>query len=49
VDHVLKHETRRLDQLSAADVAVFYNAEDRELDKDTLNTILLWLMKQAHE
>ena len=29
------------------EVAVSYNAEDRELDKDMLNTILSWLIKQT--
>jgi len=46
-NHVLKHETRPFEKLSAAEAAVSYNAEDRELDKDTLNTILSWLIKQT--
>jgi pimeloyl-ACP methyl ester carboxylesterase len=46
-NHVLKHETRPFEKLSAVEAAVSYNAEDRELDKDTLNTILSWLIKQT--
>jgi len=46
-DHVLKHEARPFEKLLAAEVAVSYNAEDRELDKDMLNTILSWLIKQT--
>jgi len=41
-DHVLKHEERPREQLNA-EASLRYNAQDRSLDRETVNTILHWL------
>ncbi len=46
-DHVLKHETRSLDELRAhlAELEVDYNSPDRGLDEATVAAIVGWLAK----
>jgi hypothetical protein len=46
-DHVLKHEEKPREKLVPAEIALRYNADDRELDKDVLNSILDWLTEHA--
>jgi acetyl esterase/lipase len=44
-DHVLKHETKTIDELRAnlLDVQNNYNAEGRELDEDAVKALVGWL------
>lgn len=46
-DHVLKHEDRPRDMLSAAEVAAHYNSEERVLDAAALTVITSWLRDHA--
>jgi uncharacterized protein len=45
-NHILKHEDKLRESLSAVEVGNSYNAEDRVLDKDVLTAILNWLNMQ---
>jgi hypothetical protein len=44
-DHVLKHQTKTMDELRAnlVDVQNNYNAEGRELDADAVKALVTWL------
>jgi uncharacterized protein len=42
-DHVLKHEDTPLEKLTT-EAALYYNLEDRVLDRDVVNAILSWLV-----
>ena len=46
-NHVLKHEEKPLESLSAHYVSSHYNAADAELDKEAENVIISWLRKHA--
>ena len=48
-DHVLKHEPRLREDLTAVEVGTHYNAEGRALDPDTLSVITEWLVEQSDE
>ena len=48
-DHVLKHEPRARQELTAADVGAHYNAEGRVLDPDALSVITEWSGEQSDE
>lgn len=48
-DHVLKHEPRARQELSAVEVGAHYNAEGRVLDPDALHVIAEWLGEQSDE
>ena len=43
-DHVLKYEERPREKISP-DATLRYNAEDRVLDREAMNTILEWLLR----
>ena len=45
-NHVLKHEERSIERLTAEYVAAHYNAADAELDEEAANAILNWLSDQ---
>lgn len=48
-DHVLKHETKTLEQLRADPLGAqnAYNAEDRVLDDDFVKALVAWLAKES--
>ena len=46
-NHVLKHEARPREALTAADIATSYNAEGTVLDAEAVGSILGWLRKAA--
>lgn len=46
-DHVLKHEPRPREDLTAVEVGAHYNAEGRALDPDALSIITEWLVEQS--
>ncbi len=48
-DHVLKHEDRPRDALSAAEVGAHYNSEGRVLDAGALTVITSWLRDHARQ
>lgn len=48
-DHVLKHEDRPRDALTAAEVGAHYNSEGRTLDAATLTVITSWLRDHARQ
>lgn len=45
-DHVLKHEPKPREELSAED-GLYYNAEGRKLDRETADVLTGWLKKRA--
>ncbi|PSR23990.1 MAG: alpha/beta hydrolase [Sulfobacillus acidophilus] len=47
-NHVLKYEPRPRSALRGEDVGSRYNANDAELDRETMDAILHWLGNQAH-
>ena len=42
-NHVLKHEERPVEKLTAEDVGAHYNAPDAVLDEEATRTIIEWL------
>jgi hypothetical protein len=46
-NHVLKHEVKPLEEITAQYAALNYNAPDAELDREAANAIFNWLKKQA--
>jgi hypothetical protein len=46
-NHILKYEPKARERLLPTDVAANYNAADRHLDPDALETIQTWLGRQA--
>jgi pimeloyl-ACP methyl ester carboxylesterase len=42
-NHVLKHEVKPLEEITAQYAALRYNAPDAELDRESVNAILNWL------
>ena len=46
-NHVLKHEPRDRETLTAAGAAAGYNAEGTQLDREAVEIILGWLKKVA--
>lgn len=48
-NHVLKHEVKPLEEITAQYAALSYNASDAELDREAANAILSWLKKEAQK
>ncbi|MGD0646108.1 MAG: alpha/beta hydrolase [Candidatus Bathyarchaeia archaeon] len=48
-NHVLKHEVKPLEEITAQYAGLSYNAPNAELDKEAANTILNWLNKQTQK
>ena len=48
-NHVLKHEEKPLEKLTAQDASLHYNASDAELDREAANAIFNWLRKQTQK
>ena len=48
-NHVLKHEIKPLEEITAQYAGLSYNAPNAELDKEAANVILNWLNNQTQK